>query len=325
MATDTRRNQIAQTMASRLKRNSYTQGGKREYFFGYPTEGKAGYSDCSSAVRKAIERVTGLKIGSNTVAQVNNNAGLQWVEFANGKKYPTVELMPGDLLYFKGTDKSRPYMVGHVEMVDEDTAYLLGHGSGTGPRRTGLRAYCDSRYKSGKGLIGVKRVVLAGEAPEETVSSLGKRLLKLRSPYMRGEDVRELQGLLGELGYDCDGVDGYYGPNTAAAVRAFQHAARIAEDGIYGPDTHKTLMAVLEAGDDEQEEDGEPVEAQIVKATRGDTWIRAQPSMSGAKRAVLYEGESLPYGRDKLGEWYAVEYNGKTCYVHEKYTDALEG
>ena len=145
------------------------------------------------------------------------------------------------------------------------------------------------------------------------------------TPYMQGEDVRELQGLLGELDYDCDGVDGYYGPNTAAAVRAFQHASHIAEDGIYGPDTHKMLMAAIEAGDDEQAEDGEPVKVQVVKAVSGNTWIRALPSMGGAKRAVLYKGESLPYAGDKLGEWYAVEYNGKVCYVHQKYVDVLEG
>ncbi|MDO4541138.1 MAG: hypothetical protein Q4B48_08650, partial [Syntrophomonadaceae bacterium] len=91
--------QIAQTMASRMKRNSYTQGTKRKYFFGYPTEGKDGFSDCSSAVRETIRRVLGIDIGYNTVSQVNNKISLEWIEFANGNRYPTVALQPGDLLY----------------------------------------------------------------------------------------------------------------------------------------------------------------------------------------------------------------------------------
>ncbi len=169
-------------------------GEQEEYFFGYPTEGKDGYSDCSSAVRKAIERVTGISIGSNTVAQVNNNKTLQWVEFANGNKYPTIELCPGDLLYFKGTDSSRPYKVGHVEMVAEDTTNLLGHGSGTGPREIDLKEYCASRYRSGKGLIGVKRVVLEGEAPEQTVSSLGKRIRNCDRPTCREKTCGSCRG-----------------------------------------------------------------------------------------------------------------------------------
>ena len=322
---DTRRIEMARTMAGRKKRNSYTQGSKREYFFGYPTEGKDGYSDCSSAVRKAIERVTGISIGSNTVAQVNNNKTLQWVEFANGNKYPTIELCPGDLLYFKGTDSSRPYKVGHVEMVAEDTTNLLGHGSGTGPREIDLKEYCASRYRSGKGLIGVKRVVLEGEAPVQTVSSLGKRILKLRSPYMQGEDVRELQGLLQELGYDCDGIDGYYGPNTRDAVKAFQHACRLLEDGEYGPDTHAMLQAALKAGDEEQVEDAEETEDPgTVVAVGGDCWIRTQPTTAGAKCAVLKEGETLPRMGEDTENWHGVEYNGKQRYVSKKYTRTAE-
>lgn len=322
MATDKRLIRIAETMGGRLKRNSYTQGSKRKYFFGYPTDGKDGYSDCSSAVRESIRRVLGIEIGSNTVAQVNNNTTLEWIEFANGAKYPSSELMPGDLLYFKGTDKSRPYKVGHVEMVDENTAYLLGHGSGTGPRKIGLKSYCASRYSSGKGLIGVKRVVLPKDGEVEMVSSLGKRLLKIRSPLMRGEDVRELQGLLLQIGYDCDGIDGIYGQDTRGAVKAFQHASRLTEDGEYGQNTHTMLMAALQAGDGEQIEDDEPEVAQkVVVATGGDTWIRMLPSTAGGRCAVLHKWDKLPAMGEDTESWRGVEYNGKQRYVSRKFTD----
>ena len=84
------------------------------------------------------------------------------------------------------------------------------------------------------------------------------------------------------------------------------------------------LVAALEKGDDAEIEDDPPQVEKKVEATRGDTWIRALPGMEGAKRAVLKRGQSLPYGGDKLGEWLAVEYNGKVCYVHEKYVDVRE-
>jgi len=317
---DTRRLDLARTMASRMKRNSYTQGERRKYFFGYPTDGKDGYSDCSSSVRESVRRILNFDIGSNTPAQVNNNKTLEWVEFANGKKHPTVHLEPGDLLYFRGSDKSRPYQVGHVEMVAEDTAYLLGHGSGIGPRKIRLKDYCDSRYKAGRGLIGVKRVVLPGVLPEppEGISSLGKRLLKRTSPLMKGEDIRELQGLLLELGYDCDGIDGYYGINTEDAVRAFQFACKLKSDGEYGPMTHAALKAALDAGDLQEEEDAPDDEPKMLLAT-GDVWIRTLPSASSGKTAVLHKDATIERAGEDTENWYGVMYNGKQRYVSRKY------
>jgi len=322
---DQRRIELARTMASRMKRNSYTQGSRRKYFFGYPTEGKDGYSDCSSSVRESVRRILSFDIGSNTPAQVNNNKTLEWVEFANGQKCPMVELLPGDLLYFKGSDISRPYQVGHVEMVAEDIAYLLGHGSGTGPRKISLKSYCDSRYRAGRGLIGVKRVVLPGKLPDppEGISSLGKRLLKRTSPLMKGEDIRELQGHLLELGYDCDGIDGYYGINTEDGVRAFQFACKLKDDGEYGPMTHAALKAALDAGDLEQEEDTPDDEPRMLIAT-GDVWIRTLPSTSGAKTAVLHKGAAIERAGEDTENWYGVLYNGKQRYVSRKYTKEIK-
>jgi peptidoglycan hydrolase-like protein with peptidoglycan-binding domain len=37
----------------------------------------------------------------------------------------------------------------------------------------------------------------------------------------QGEEVRSLQKKMGELGFDCKGLDGIYGANTKLAVEAF--------------------------------------------------------------------------------------------------------
>jgi peptidoglycan hydrolase-like protein with peptidoglycan-binding domain len=69
-----------------------------------------------------------------------------------------------------------------------------------------------------------------------------ERNLKLiNKPYMRGEDVRELQTLLKAAGFDPKGIDGIFGPNTDKAVRAYQKSKGLKVDGIVGPMTWGAL------------------------------------------------------------------------------------
>lgn len=52
-----------------------------------------------------------------------------------------------------------------------------------------------------------------------------------------GQAVRDLQQRLTQLGFNPQGIDGIFGPNTLAAVKAFQASCGIAVDGIVGPQT----------------------------------------------------------------------------------------
>ncbi len=56
-----------------------------------------------------------------------------------------------------------------------------------------------------------------------------------------GPQVRALQQLLQQRGFDPGGVDGQFGPNTDAVVRAFQASAGLAVDGVAGPNTFAAL------------------------------------------------------------------------------------
>ncbi len=59
-------------------------------------------------------------------------------------------------------------------------------------------------------------------------------------PVRRGPGVVQAQKLLRRHGFPIQ-VDGIYGPNTVAAVRAFQRVHGLGADGIVGPETSRAL------------------------------------------------------------------------------------
>lgn len=79
-------------------------------------------------------------------------------------------------------------------------------------------------------------------APKPAVEGSGPRLEKGAS----GEPVKKLQARLKELGFDPKGVDGDFGANTEAAVRAFQAAKGLDVNGVVGPTTWGALGIKVE-------------------------------------------------------------------------------
>jgi N-acetylmuramoyl-L-alanine amidase len=71
--------------------------------------------------------------------------------------------------------------------------------------------------------------------------ALGDRFIYHRIPMLRGDDVAELQGRLGALGFDAGRVDAILGPDTAGALQDFQRNAGLTVDGICGPDSVAAL------------------------------------------------------------------------------------
>lgn len=157
---------IADLVKSREGKNQYTQGLNR-------SKVESGYSDCSALTRWAYIRGASVEIGSNTSAQINSK-NLKTVDLKITSGVPEeTKMLPGDLLFFRGTDKSRKssQYVGHVETY-VGGGQLSGHGSGTGPTRKNMIEYCKQRQSTSspvpggnRGLICVRR--LKGAMPTD--------------------------------------------------------------------------------------------------------------------------------------------------------------
>jgi hypothetical protein len=69
------------------------------------------------------------------------------------------------------------------------------------------------------------------------------RLLKLTSPLMHGDDVKQVQAKLNQLGYTSGADDGWFGSITTGAVVLFQKRNGLIVDGIVGPNTWNKLFS----------------------------------------------------------------------------------
>jgi hypothetical protein len=67
------------------------------------------------------------------------------------------------------------------------------------------------------------------------------RLLMLKSPMVKGDDVRALQQALNQRNHAGLATDGVYGPATRDAVLNWQRREHIEVDGIVGPQTKSSL------------------------------------------------------------------------------------
>lgn len=149
-------------MESREGKNTYTQSTRRSRV-------DSGYSDCSSLVHWVYKEVLGINIGDDTVGQIRTKK-LTTIDAGIRDGIPDEKkLLPGDLLFFRGSDTSRKSAdyVGHVEMY-VGNGELSGHGFGIGPVRKNMEEYCRARRErsapapiNNRGLICVRRALPA--------------------------------------------------------------------------------------------------------------------------------------------------------------------
>ena len=155
----------------------------------------------------------------------------------------------------------------------------------------------------------------ADAAPAKPVV-IGDRILRNGS---EGDDVRQLQSLLVQLGYDVGraGFDGEYGPDTEAAVKAYPDAHGLDPDGEYGPLTHASMVAELAKLTDATVP--QTPEANLCVAA-GSWNIRTGPGTDYAIVGVAHGGDRLA-GAETDG-WTPVIYNGEVRWISGKGLEA---
>ena len=144
--------QIIREALLRREKNQYTQSPLRLLV-------DKGYSDCSSFVWWIYLFTLKIDIGMDTPEQIMSLKGLD-VDFGERDVPDTSCLLPGDLLFFKGKDHSRPFSVGHVEMY-LGNGKLIGHNDNgrTGPTIKELTDFCRLRSDNQLGYIKTRRFI----------------------------------------------------------------------------------------------------------------------------------------------------------------------
>ncbi len=113
---------------------------------------------------------------------------------------------------------------------------------------------------------------------------LGARTLYQAVPDpLIGDDVRQLQERLLEMGYDVGRADGIYGPRTARSVARFQREVGLVPDGACGPHTMTALRRL-----------GRKVIGGAPLALREDTKIRQSGRALVDKTIVIDPGHGGP-------------------------------
>lgn len=100
-----------------------------------------------------------------------------------------------------------------------------------------------------------------------------------------GPEIADIQKLLTTLGYALPkhGVDGIMGPETKAAISAFQKDAQIKVDGFVGPETAGMFNAVIKANPE--------LNTKLVKSTAADVKPASKTTGSAAAGGAAATGD----------------------------------
>ena len=163
-------------------------------------------------------------------------------------------------------------VAGHPPAGDDPGLYAAG-------TEAAVRAFQSTRGLRADGICGSQ----TWSALVEAGWRLGDRLLYLRQPMLRGDDVAALQRRLGALGFDAGRVDGIFGPDTERALSEFQRNIGIVVDGVCGS---STLDMFERFG---------PVsgERQPVAVVREAEMLRSAPRTLAGRRVVLGDGGGM--------------------------------
>ena len=150
---------------------------------------------------------------------------------------------PGDIVMYdwqdsgKGDNTGTPDHVGFVVSLNGTTLTIIEGNKGEAVAYRTLNV--NSRY--------IRGYCLPDYASKATPAATGgAKTVTITLPVLKngseGASVEALQMLLNCNGYSCGSVDGDFGANTESAVKKFQKAKGLDQDGIVGKATWSSLL-----------------------------------------------------------------------------------
>ncbi len=135
--------------------------------------------------------------------------------------------------------------------VEERRVWLANHSNALLPRTVYRMESFKTLIDAGawalplpllvRGRTLTEDLLMAAAPVRASAEVLEQRVLRLREPFMHGEDVRAAQRALREQGFAEIEADGVFGPHTEQVVRSFQARHGMVADGLVGPATRAAL------------------------------------------------------------------------------------
>ena len=141
-----------------------------------------------------------------------------------------------------------------------------------------------------------------------------------------GAEVTAMQKALAALGYDLGpyGVDGEFGDDTEAALRAFQKKAGVDQSGVYDAKTREALMADASAQGGDTQPTPEPVApVRQVEVTGLNVNVRKGNGTQYGRIVILPFGTKLEYVATAENGWHAVVVNDQVGWISGNFSKLL--
>lgn len=143
--------------------------------------------------------------------------------------------------------------------IPKDRSHIIGHSEAPGNDHTDPGVNWNWTY--------YMQLVAAGGG--STADGLSFTSYATQRSGSTGAQVKAVQQLLNQQGYEAGAEDGTFGPATESAVKAFQTARKLSADGAVGP---RTWTALLSAG----------TTPTLTKGASGDPVKRLQRALTAA-------------------------------------------
>lgn len=224
---------------SNIYKNCPVLSGKQSACEGCKYDGKQAY-DCAQLTRYACKAA-----GQELVSGANS----QWRKVAWDRKdtIDTLPDVPGVILYHvnsSGTMTHTGVYIGGGYAVEARAAKY-------GVVKTAVKDRTWTHWAALPGVLTGEEVTIPPlpakpETEQETAeqpTEAGVIQMNTLRNGSRGTQVKVLQFLLNEKGYDCGEADGIFGKKTLQAVKAYQKAKGLTADGICGKNTWTKILA----------------------------------------------------------------------------------